>query len=125
MRRAALLLALALPAAGVAGAAGPTGPPPGRYQASLCVATSPAAAPNCGDALLEIGADARLRVSVADIVYRLHLRPRQLDVATMHGAVQIDAFSAAYAWSDGVLRFVDADKAVRYEVRSGERLGAR
>jgi len=119
VRGATLLLALALPMAGAAGAAGP---PPGRYQAALCVATSPAAAPNCGDALLEIRADERLRVSVADIVYRLHLRPRQLDVATMHGAVQIDAFSAEYAWSDGVLRFVDVDKAVRYEVRPGLRL---
>ena len=120
MRGAALLLALALPAAGAASAAGP---PPGRYQASLCVATSIAAAPNCGDALLEIRTDNRLRVTIADIVYRLRLRPRQLDVATMHGAVQIDAFSAEYAWSDGVLRFVDADKAVRYEVRPGSRLG--
>ena len=118
MRGAALLLALALPAAEAAG------PPPGRYQASLCVATSPAAPPSCGEALLEIGAGDRLRVSVADIVYRLRLRPHQLDVATMHGAVLIDEFSAEYDWSDGALRFVDAAKAVRYEVRPGARIGA-
>jgi len=59
---------------------------------------------------------------VADIVYRLHLRPDQLDVATMHGRMQIDEFSAEYAWRDGILTFLDAEKQARYEVRPGARV---
>jgi hypothetical protein len=59
---------------------------------------------------------------VADIVYRLHLRPHQVDVATMHGPMQIDEFSAEYEWRDGILAFLDADKQTRYEVRPGPRL---
>ena len=59
---------------------------------------------------------------VADIVYRLHLRPEQVDVATMHGRMQIDEFSAEYAWHDGVLTFLDAEKQARYEVRPGARV---
>jgi hypothetical protein len=67
---------------------------------------------------LRLAADVR----VADIVYRLHLRPEQVDVATMHGRMQIDEFSAEYAWRDGVLTFLDADKQARYEVRPGARV---
>ena len=39
----------------------------------------------------------------------------------MHGAMQIDEFSAAYLWEGTTLRFSDADKDVRYEVRIGAR----
>ena len=115
MRRCAALIAL------VAGAAaGATPAPPGRYDAELCVATRPQAAPTCGAAEVEV-TPARISVRVADIVYRLALGPAQLDVATMHGAMQIDEFSAAYDWDGTTLRFSDAAKEVRYEVRIGAR----
>ena len=116
MRTAAAWLALAAGAAVAAPSA------PGRYDAELCVATRPEAAPSCGAADVEVAPGAVV-VRVSDIVYRLALRPRQLDVATMHGAMQIDEFSAAYLWDGTTLRFSDADKDVRYEVRIGARKG--
>jgi len=39
----------------------------------------------------------------------------------MHGQMQIDEFSAAYDWDGMTLRFSDAAKDVRYEVRIGAR----
>jgi len=119
MRRSAALIAL-LAAAAAAGAAPPA---PGRYDAELCVATRPEAAPTCGAAEVEV-TSARISVRVADIVYRLALRPAQVDVETMHGRMQIDEFSAAYEWDGTTLRFSDAAKDVRYEVRLGARKGA-
>ena len=116
MRRSAALIALL--AAGAAADATPA--PPGRYDAELCVATRPQAAPTCGAAEVEVTA-ARISVRVADIVYRLALRPARLDVETMHGRMQIDEFSAAYEWEGATLRFSDAAKDVRYEVRIGAR----
>ena len=116
MRRRAALIALLAASA----AAGATPAAPGRYDAELCVATRPEAAPTCGAAEVEVTA-ARISVRVADIVYRLALRPAQLDVETMHGPMQIDEFSAAYQWDGTTLRFSDAAKEVRYEVRIGAR----
>jgi len=114
MRRSAALIALLAAGAGAA----PAGP--GRYDAQLCVATQAGAEPTCGAADVEVTA-ARISVRVADIVYRLALRPAQLDVETMHGRMQIDEFSAAYEWDGATLRFSDAAKDVRYEVRIGAR----
>jgi len=107
-------MALAAAAAAAAPAA------PGRSEAELCVATRREAAPSCGAADVEIAAGA-ISGRVSDIVYRLALRREQLDVAMMHGAMQIDEFSAAYLWEGTILRFSDADKDVRYEVRIGAR----
>ena len=114
MRR---LVALSALAAGVAAAAPAE---PGRYDAQLCVATRPEAAPTCGAADVDVTASA-IRVRVADIVYRLALHTAALDVETMHGALQIDEFSAAYDWQGSTLRFSDDAKNVRYEVRLGVR----
>ena len=61
---------------------------------------------------------------VADIVYRLVLRPTQADIDTLHGKMEIDQFSAFYQWQGTTLRFQDPDKGVRYEVRIGARKGA-
>ena len=110
-----LLAALAAPAAAA-------GPAPGRYQATLCVSASASAPPSCGPAELDVRSGSRAEVRVADVVYRLHLRPGQVDVATMQGRMQIDEFSAEYAWQDGALSFVDAAKQARYEVRPGPRM---
>ncbi len=115
MRRGLLLLAI------VATSANAATPAPGRYSATLCVTTSASAPASCGAAVLDVRSATRGQVQVADVVYRLHWRPGQLDVLTMQEKMQIDAFSAAYEWHDGVLTFVDADKGVRYEVRPGKR----
>ncbi len=96
-------------------------PAPGHYDAQLCVATRPAAVPNCGAASVKLRSGGRIEVRVADIVYRLSLRASQLDAVTLQGRMEIDEFSAAYEWRGEVLRFSDADKNVRYEVRLARR----
>jgi len=40
----------------------------------------------------------------------------------MHGRMEIDEFSAEYAWQGDVLSFVDAEKKARYEVKAGARI---
>jgi hypothetical protein len=97
------------------------GPAPGRYDATLCVATAASAPPSCGPVELDMATATRARLRIADIVYKLRLGPDQLDVETMHGSMQIDEFSAAYEWQGEELRFVDGDKDVRYTVRVGKR----
>ncbi|MEO8525125.1 MAG: hypothetical protein ABI460_10430 [Caldimonas sp.] len=117
-RRLVLLLA----AAAAAVPAWAASPSPGRYQATLCVATSASAPPGCGPAELDIRPGARAEVRVADVVYRLHLRPAQVDVSIMQGRMELDEFSAEYEWRGDVLSFVDTEKKARYEVRTGARL---
>jgi hypothetical protein len=118
-RTSAALIALA--AGGAAAAAPSTPSAPGRYAAELCVATQAQAPPTCGAADVEIAAGPLVLVRVADIVYRLALGSDRLDLQTMHGQIQIDEFSTAYAWQGTTLRFKDPDKDVRYEVRVGAR----
>ena len=94
-------------------------PEPGRYRGEMCVATGPAAA-NCGAVqvfLSRPGPTQRLQVRVADIVYHVALHRGELDVVLMHGAMQIDGFSARYEWRGRTLEFSDPDKPVRYRVR--------
>ena len=95
----------------------------GTYAASLCVApiTEPERVPNCGPADVVWARRGRARVQVNDIAYRLTLYSRQLDVLLMHGAMQIDEFKAPFEWDGSTLKFSDADKGLRYEVRIGER----
>ena len=93
-------------------------PQPGRYAAQLCV-TLPAAEPSCGAADLEWRRGGRARVRISDIVYNLQLKTSQVEVVLLHGSMQIDSFTAIYEWAGDTLRFVDADKNVRYEVRPG------
>ncbi len=93
-------------------------PRPGRYAAQLCV-TLPAAEPSCGAAELEWRRAGRARVRISDIVYSLQLKTSQVEVVLLHGAMQIDSFTAIYEWDGDTLRFVDADKNVLYEVRPG------
>ncbi|MEO7152192.1 MAG: hypothetical protein ABIX46_10855 [Burkholderiaceae bacterium] len=91
-------------------------PTDGRYDGELCVATSATNPPSCGPAEVSLSG-AQARVQVSDIVYRLTLRGDRLDLVLMHGTMQIEGFSTAYAWEDRVLRFQDPDKPVRYRVR--------
>ena len=95
-------------------------PSAGSYDAQLCVATS-AAAPSCGPAQVELQASGAARVRVSDFVYRLKLNSSQVEVALMHGAMQIDEFVAVYEWAGNSLQFVDANKNARYELKLGER----
>jgi len=122
MRGRGLLTMLAAALAAAAAVAAPASP--GRYDAELCVATRPGAAPTCGAADVEVRAGL-VSVRVADIVYNLALRRDQLDVETMHGKMQIDEFSSPYQWDGTTLVFGDAEKDVRYEVRIGARKAAR
>jgi hypothetical protein len=122
--RLAVVAGLAAAAWAAAAAAQPaSAPAAGRYDAQLCVATRADAPATCGAAEVQVTGRA-LDVRIADIVYRLALRSSELDVATMHGAMQIDEFSAPYAWDGDSLRFSDADKNVQYEVRLGTRKSA-
>ena len=119
MGRLAPCLAAAVLAAGAAHAA----PAAGRYDAQLCVtlADQPAA---CGPAQAQLTGH-RLRVRISDIEYRLDLKPKraagELLAMLMHGAMQIDEFSAPYEWRGNTLQFDDADKRTRYEIQLGER----
>ena len=99
-------------------------PDAGSYEAQLCVATS-AAARSCGPAQVELGASGSARVRVSDFVYRLKLNSSQVEVALMHGAMQIDEFVATYEWAGNSLQFVDTDKNARYELKLGERKTAK
>jgi hypothetical protein len=122
MRARRRLLALALGAALAAPAFGAPARD-GSYDAELCVATRRDAPPTCGVAEVEV-AGPRVRVRVADIVYRLALHRAALDVETMHGGMQIDEFSAPYEWAGDTLRFGDEAKEVLYEVRLGAKRSA-
>ncbi|MDQ2928579.1 MAG: hypothetical protein ABI330_15165 [Caldimonas sp.] len=112
---------LLLLASAVASAA----PAPGRYEATLCVRTSEADPASCGPAVFELRSGGHAQIRVADVVYRLHLRPAQVDVMTMQERVEIDEFSAFYEWHGKVLTFTDPDKNVRYEVKTGARARVR
>jgi hypothetical protein len=104
-------------AAGLVGAASPAA---GRYEGELCV-TIGAQARSCGAVDVQVLSAQKLTVRVADIAYRLALHSSQLDVVTMHGAMQIDGFVAPYAWQGDTLQFEDLPKNTRYELRVAER----
>ena len=91
-------------------------PPAGRHAVELCVATLPAP-PNCGPAQAELRSDGSVRMRIDDVVYRMQLHSSQVEIVLMHGAVQIDEFTAPYAWVGKTLQFVDGAKNARYEVR--------
>lgn len=106
---------LLVPLATGALVAQPAAPASGRYDARLCVATGSASA-ECGPAAVTVRSAKDVRVQVADIVYRLTLHSSQLDVVLMHGAMQIDGFTANYDWEGRALVFTDPDKPVRYRI---------
>ena len=91
----------------------------GRYDGELCVATGTQSA-NCGPAQVWLS-NHLVQVRVSDIVYRLFLSDGELDLVLMHGAMQVDAFSAPYTWIRRELQFVDPDKPVHYRIRFGDR----
>jgi hypothetical protein len=127
-----LLAALVLGAAPVLAATGSSAPgpasdllkgqppPPGHYDAVLCVSVGEAAA-NCGPASANVGAAGQVLLRVSDIAYRLEVYAEQLGVTLFHGNMQIDGFFAPYRWSTNLLQFSDTEKATRYEMKLGSR----
>jgi hypothetical protein len=120
-QRSGLALALTLLWATSPASADSGAPPPGRYEARLCTARLDGAAPDCGPAEAELRSGGFARVQVSDIVFRLELRSAQVDVVLMHGTMQIDEFTAPCEWVGTTLRFTDAQKGLRYELRLGNR----
>ena len=123
-RRSRCATAAALALASTTAVAAPANLSPGNYTAQFCV-TLPGAEPNCGPAELEWRRAGRARLRISDIVYTLRLKTSQVEVVLLHGAMQIDTFTAIYEWEGDTLRFVDADKNVRYELRPGPARPAR
>ena len=95
-------------------------PPPGRYDAVLCV-TVGAEAASCGPVTADIGGAGQALVRVSDIAYRLEVRADQLGVSLFHGTMQIDGFFAPYQWAGNQLQFSDPEKGTRYELKLGPR----
>jgi hypothetical protein len=95
-------------------------PPPGHYDAVMCVTIGQAAA-SCGPVTADIGGAGQALVRVSDIAYRLQVHADQLGVTLFHGTMQIDGFFAPYRWAGNHLLFSDPDKGTRYEVKLGPR----
>ena len=104
----------------LAAAAVPAAPAAGRYEGRFCVAIR-SGPPDCGPVQVDLRRADQALVRVSDLLYSLTLRSGKVDVVLKHGAMQIDGFTAPYEWQGNALRFVDADKGVRYEVQLGER----
>ena len=95
-------------------------PPPGHYDAVMCV-TVAGAQPSCGSVTADVGGAGQALVRVSDIAYRLQVVADQLGVTLFHGTMQIDGFFAPYQWSGSTLQFSDPDKGTRYEMKLGTR----
>ena len=95
-------------------------PPPGHYDAVMCVTVGDAQA-SCGPVTADIGAAGQALVRVSDIAYRLQVHADQLGVTLFHGTMQIDGFFAPYQWSGNNLQFSDPEKGTRYELKLGTR----
>lgn len=119
-----LSAALAL-AGSVVAATAPTGqaPTPGRYEVRMCVQSlvDEARPANCGPAELWMQRGQRAQLRVSDLNYRLRLHSSQVDVVLMHGAVQIDEFTANYDWRGTTLHFTDRDQRLHYSIELGAR----
>ncbi len=109
-----LLMALAATPA----MAGSLPPGNGLVDGRMCVrpTTGDDKAGECGAVEIALLSGNQAVVRISDIVYRLQLNADQLDIVLMHGAMQIDGFSANYAWQGKTLRFSDPEKGVRYEI---------
>ena len=92
-------------------------PADGRHEGRMCVTTRDQP-PDCGAVQL-LWFKGRLQVDIGDISYLLWLKDGRLDLVLQHGAIQVDAFEAAYSWHGPSLRFVDAARSVRYELCLG------
>ncbi len=71
---------------------------------------------DCGPVEIALQSGSRAVVRISDVVYRLQLHANQVDIVLMHGAMQVDGFSASYEWQGKTLHFSDPEKGVRYEI---------
>ena len=95
-------------------------PPPGLYDASLCV--SVAAGPrNCGPVVVDMRAGGQALVQINDVSYRLQPVGDQLGVSLFHGTMQLDGFFVTHKWSASTLTFSDPEKGTRYDLQIGTR----
>jgi hypothetical protein len=101
----------------------PPGPPPGHYDARLCVAVG-TQAPNCGPVEAELNAQGELQVRVHDIRYLMVFVPGGLVGITMHGAIQVAEFQSSYRWAGQTLLFADAPRGLQYELQLAPAAGA-
>jgi len=95
-------------------------PPPGHYDAVMCV-TVGGAQTSCGPVTADLGGAGQALVRVSDIAYRLQIHTDQLGVTLFHGTMQIDGFFAPYQWNGSNLQFSDPEKGTRYELKLGTR----
>jgi hypothetical protein len=94
-------------------------PPPGHYEAQLCVAVA-AQPPSCGAAEARLGADGAIRVRVHDIAYHLSFDQGGLLLGiTTHGNMQVADFSSSYRWVGTTLMFGDRPRGLNYELQLG------
>ena len=93
-------------------------PPPGHYEAQLCVAVA-AQPPSCGAAEARLGADGAIRVRVHDIAYHLSFDQGLLLGITTHGNMQVAEFISSYRWVGSTLMFGDRPRGLNYELQLG------
>lgn len=104
---------------GGVGALAEAAPPPGSYDATMCVTVGNQAA-SCGPVQVDMGDNGLALVSVADLRWRLEPMHGQLGVSLFQGNMQLDGFFAAHRWHGAVLKFSDPDKPTRYELQLGK-----
>jgi hypothetical protein len=93
-------------------------PPPGHYEAQLCVAVA-AQPPSCGAAEARLGVGGEIRVRVQDIAYHLSFDQGLLLGITTHGNMQVADFSSSYRWVGTTLMFGDRPRGLNYELQLG------
>lgn len=110
-----------LVAATATGPALPQGsPPPGRYDAQLCVSVTQRP-PDCGPVVADVDEDGGLTVRVHDFRYVLAFEQGLLVGITMHGAMQVAEFLSSYRWAGDTLLFGDRPRGLQYELRIAPR----
>jgi hypothetical protein len=95
-------------------------PPPGLYDARLCVVVGAGTA-NCGAVVVNLGEDGQALVRISDVTYRLQMADNRLGVSLFHGTMQIDGFITRHEWVGSKLLFSDPEKGTRYELHLGTR----
>jgi hypothetical protein len=110
-----LMLPLLVAAAGAA--APPAGmPPPGAYDAHMCVTVN-RQPPNCGPMQAQVTPEGELRLRFDDIRYVISFEQGVLVGITMHGGMLVAEFLSSYRWAGGTLLFGDAPRGLQYEVQ--------
>ena len=111
------LLAATGAATPLAGGSSPAGgPPPGHYDARLCVTVN-RQPPSCGPAEARLQTDGELRVVVHDITYVMGFEQGLLVGITLHGNIQVAEYASTYRWAGSTLLFGDSPRGLQYELQ--------